>query len=161
MKKLSGAPHPMRRQRHLLIDSIGNEVLIYDLDRHNAHCLNHTADLVWRHCDGKSTASEIARRITNELGTPFKEEMVWLALKQLERRHLLETPILVPALLTGLNRREMVRAVGIATVVSFPLVSSIVSPTPGQASTCAGAGAVCGNGINCCFGHICSNGHCT
>jgi hypothetical protein len=161
MERIAHTPLPRRRQLHLVIDELPDEVLIYDLDRHKAHCLNQTAALVWQHCDGKSNASQIARRLTQELQAPCKEELVWLALRQLERLHLLEQSISLPPSFAGITRRDMVRNLGIAAAVAIPLVTSIVSPTPAQASTCVGSGAVCGGGISCCFGHICSNGHCT
>ena len=160
MENSSLASRPMRRKRQLVIDVLTDEILIYDLDRHKAHCLNQTAAFVWRHCNGKSTISEIARRMTDELKMQCKDELVWLALQQLGKVHLLEPSIPLPVPFTRFTRRELVFALGVAAV-AVPLVTSIVSPTPAQASTCVGSGGICGNGISCCFGHICSNGHCT
>lgn len=161
MKKIAPAPLPRKREQRLVIDELPDEVLVYDLDRHKAHCLNQTAALVWQQCDGKSTTAQIAQRLAKKLQAPFGEDLVWLALRQLEKLHLLEQPISLPSQFAGITRREMVRTLGIAAAVAVPLVTSIVSPTPAQASTCVGSGAVCGGGINCCFGHVCSNGHCT
>jgi hypothetical protein len=161
MKRIAPAPLPRKRVHRLVIDELPDEVLVYDLDRHKAHCLNKTAALVWQHCDGKSNALQISRRLTRELQAPFNEDLVWLALRQLEKLHLLEQPISLPSQFAGITRREMVRTLGIAAVVAVPLVTSIVSPTPAEAATCVGAGAVCGGGINCCPGHLCSGGHCT
>lgn len=161
MKRIAPAPLPRKRVRRLVIDELPDEVLVYDLDRHKAHCLNKTAALVWAHCDGRTKPAQISRRLTRELQAPFNEDLVWLALRQLEKLHLLEQPISLPSQFAGITRREMVRTLGIAAVVAVPLVTSIVSPTPAEAATCAGSGAVCGGGINCCPGRICSSGHCT
>ena len=61
MKRFPPAPLPRMREQGLVVDDLPDEVLVYDLDRHQAHCLNRTAALVWRHCDGQTTVKEIAR----------------------------------------------------------------------------------------------------
>ncbi len=62
---------PQMRAHGLVVDDLPDEVLVYDLDRHQAHCLNRSAALVWRACDGHSDPAEIARRLTAELDAPF------------------------------------------------------------------------------------------
>jgi len=52
---MAGEPLPQARSEDLVIQDIGDEVLVYDLTRHKAHCLNRTAALVWRKCDGTRT----------------------------------------------------------------------------------------------------------
>lgn len=51
---------PKARQSQLIVKDLPDEVLVYDLDRDKAHCLNHTAGMVWKNCDGKSNVTEIA-----------------------------------------------------------------------------------------------------
>jgi len=149
------------RKQNLIIDDLPDEVLVYDLDRHNAHCLNSTAALVWRRCNGKTRPAEIARHLQSELDQPFNEELVWLALRQLDKIHLLAEPIGLPPKLAGMSRREMVRALGIAAAVPL-VITSIVAPTPGQAATCLAHGASCNPpNINCCAPNTCkSNNKC-
>lgn len=154
MKRTTGVHLPRMREQRLIIDELPDEVLVYDLDRHKAHCLNRTAALVWRRCDGKTRPAEIARHLQSELDQPFKEEMVWLALRQLNQIHLLAEPVGLPPQLAGLSRREMVRTLGIAAVVAVPLVTSIVSPTAVQASTCKPKNATCSTSAECCS-HLC------
>lgn len=158
MKRIVPAHLPRKREQRLVIDELPDEVLVYDLDRHKAHCLNQTAALIWQHCDGKSNTAQIARRLAKKLQAPFNEDLVWLALRQLEKLHLLEQPTSLPSQFAGITRREMVRTLGIAAGVAVPLVTSIVSPTPAQAASCAGSGQSCG-ALSCCAG-VCSNGHC-
>jgi len=150
MKRTTGAHLPRMRKQNLIVDELPDEVLVYDLDRHKAHCLNRTAAMVWRRCDGKTRPAEIARRLQGELDQPFNEEMVWLALRQLNKINLLTEPVGLPAKLAGMSRREMVRTLGIAAVVAVPLVTSIVSPTAVQASTCLPANAPCNTDAECC-----------
>jgi hypothetical protein len=138
------------RDHGLVIDDLPDEVLIYDLERHEAHCLNRSAALVWRSCDGKRAPAEIALRLTAELDAPFSEDFVLLALSQLEKFHLLEQSEALPAQFPGLSRRQMVRRLGLAAAVAVPLVTSIVAPTAVQAATCTQPGSPCNVNVLCC-----------
>jgi Coenzyme PQQ synthesis protein D (PqqD) len=155
MKRNTPARVPRMRAQGLIIDELPDEVLVYDLDRHEAHCLNRTAALVWQQCDGKTSPKEIAHRLQLELDQPCNEDLVWLALRQLGKNHLLETPLVLPNQLAGMSRREMVRALGIAAAVSVPLITSIVSPTAVQASTCVPKNGFCTTSAVCCS-HSCN-----
>ena len=149
MKLTTGAHLPRMREQGLVVDELPDEVLVYDLDRHKAHCLNRTAALVWRRCDGKTRPAEIARRLQGELDQPFNEDLVWLALRQLNKIHLLAEPIVLPSQLAGMSRRRMIRALGIAATV--PLVISIVAPTAEAAATCIPHNGTCpAGGLPCC-----------
>jgi hypothetical protein len=158
MKPLAPARPPRMRTQRLIIDELPDEVLVYDLDRHKAHCLNQTAALVWKLCDGRTMPRAIARRVQSELDQPFSEDLVWLALRQLNKIHLLEESVGLPTQLAGMSRREMVRAMGIAAAVSVPLITSIVSPTAVQASTCFPGGHACSTSAQCCS-NICLGTH--
>ena len=155
MKRNGGGPFPGMRKDRLIVDELPDEVLVYDLDRHKAHCLNITAARVWRRCDGKTHPSEISRRVARDLDRPFNEDLVWLALRQLEKIHLLEKPITAFPQLGGMSRREMVRALGIGAVVAVPVITSIVSPTPVQAVTCVPKNGSCSTSAQCCPGLVC------
>jgi len=150
MKPITPARLPRMREDGLIIDELPDEVLVYDLDRHKAHCLNHTAALVWKQCDGRTTPRVIARRLQSEFDETFSEALVWLALRQLNKIHLLEEPVSLPTQFAGMSRREMVRAMGIVAAVSVPLITSIMSPTAVQASTCFGGGHACATDVECC-----------
>lgn len=158
MKRTDRGPFPSMRKDQLIIDQLPDEVLVYDLDRHKAHCLNGTAAKVWRRCDGQTAPREIARGVARDLDQPFNEELVWLALRQLDKIHLLEEPIGLPPQLAGMSRREMVRALGIAAAVGAPLITSIVSPTPVQAVTCVPRNGNCTTTSQCCPGLVCNTG---
>ena len=53
--------NPKARQHGLVIQEMPDEVLVYDLDTNKAHCLNRSAALVWRSCDGNNTVADIVR----------------------------------------------------------------------------------------------------
>jgi hypothetical protein len=148
---------PVARKRGLVIQELPDEVLVYDLDRDRAHCLNPTAAFVWQRCNGKNTTAQIARTLGQQFDCAVDEKIVWLALDQLGKNHLLDRQPAPPPSLMGMNRRAMVRALGIAAIVAIPVVTSIVAPTPAQAATCSAAGAACTISAECCSG-ICNAG---
>ena len=150
---------PRARREGLVIKELPGEVLVYDLERDKAHCLNQTAAIVWKHCDGKTSVKGIADLLANELRTPVDEKLVWLALDQFGRHQLLEEKPALPSMMAGLNRRQMVRALGLAALVAVPLVTTIVAPTPAQAATCLPNGSACTSGAQCCS-TICNAGVC-
>ena len=138
------------RKEGLLVHPLADEVLVYDLVNHKAHCLNQSSAKVWRHCDGKHDVRELARIIGRELDIPFDEQMVWLAIHQLDQACLLEQRITAHRRSPKITRREVINRVGLAASVSLPLISSIVSPTPAQAATCVAKGGACTSSLQCC-----------
>ena len=150
MKRFPPAHLPQMRNQGLVVDDLPDEVLVYDCNNHQAHCLNRSAALVWRSCDGQSSPSEIARRLTAELDIPFAEDFVLVALNQLENQELLVRVAASPAQFAVLSRRQMVRRIGLATVIAVPLVTSIVVPRAVEAATCIPSGSPCSPTILCC-----------
>ena len=72
--------YPQSRVLDVVMKEMPNEVLLYDLARHKAHCLNQTAALIWKYCDGATSVAVITQRLAQSLHSPIKEEVVWLAL---------------------------------------------------------------------------------
>jgi hypothetical protein len=70
---------PHARTDQLVVSEVDDEVLVYDLARHKAHCLNRTTALVWRHCDGQTPVAALAARLQRELGAPVEAEVVWVS----------------------------------------------------------------------------------
>jgi hypothetical protein len=148
---------PRARTSGLVVKTLPEEVLVYDLTRHRAHSLNRAAAAVWRRLDGRTSIGDLARHLREDLGGAADESAVWLALKELDRAHLLETPLCVPAA-HGLSRRQWLRRVGVAagtSAVLVPTVSTIIAPHAyAQASGCANPGCVsgsCSGGSGNCF----------
>jgi hypothetical protein len=67
--------------------------------------------------------------------------------------------VIAPRSLAGINRRQMVRTLGLAAVIAVPLVSSIVAPTAAQAATCFPTGHACASGPQCCS-NLCNSNVC-
>lgn len=150
--KTSLSGRPIARIDGLLACELGGETIIYDQDRDHAHCLNPTAALVFRHCNGKNSAADIARRMTVELKTPVEDPLVWDALERLSRSNLLLEQINVPpSVRNGMTRREFVRNLGLASLVAMPAISSIVAPTPAHAQSVnlCNSNSDCPDGLKC------------
>jgi hypothetical protein len=156
---------PRARENGLLTCEVADELLVYDLDRYKAHCLNSTAALVWRRCDGRTSVPEITRALNSVCGVTLDNDVAWFALDQLERAQLIHIEV-THRRRTGsakLTRRELIKRAGAAGAAGLPLVSSIVTPTAVEAASCRGPGAACGpDGPNstCCSG-TCVLGLCT
>jgi hypothetical protein len=136
---------PRARKEGLVIEDLPGEVLVYDLERHKAHCLNETAGIVWRLCNGKTSIEAIAERLQRDMEAPVDEEVVWLAIEQLETARLMSQPSRRKES-GGLTRRELVIKLGWAAAVGLPLVTSIVAPRAVEAVTC---GIVCSGDASC------------
>jgi hypothetical protein len=164
---------PVARKNGLVVRDLADEVVVYDTERHEAHCLNRTAAVVFRHADGQHDVSDLAAVLSAD-GAPEAVGFVEMALGQLSEAHLLEGD---PPSVSGpdLARRDAMRRVGLGAAILLPLVTSVLAPSPAEAAaTCAvGPGAcaseldgtpcTCGAGPPClssCFGGQCLEGPC-
>lgn len=153
---------PTARKDGLVIQEVEGELLVYDTKSHRAHCLNRTAALVWKYCDGEQALEEVARKVEAEIRVEVSSEVVRLAVKQLEKKKLLEAPAGAADGGVRISRRELARRLGIAAAAaSLPLITSINAPAALQAASCAGVEESCG-GANppCCPGLLCFSGSC-
>lgn len=124
----------LARQEDLVVQELPDEMMVYDLKRHKAHCLNKTAAFIWHRCDGQTTVTEIARLLGQDAGAPVDEELVWYALDKLGKANLLEGDVDLPVK-DALSRRRMMRRLGVGAMVAIPMVMSLVAPTAVQAVT--------------------------
>ena len=159
MKEKASNSKPLARSEGLIIKELPDEVLVYDLDRDHAHCLNKTAAYIWKSCDGKTSPGKIASALADKFDCPNDERIVWLGLDQLGRSHLMRFKAEPPRPLAGMNRRAVIRALGLAAVAAVPVVTSIVAPTPAQAGTAAPPGTPCTDPVQCSSGN-CVSGSC-
>jgi Coenzyme PQQ synthesis protein D (PqqD) len=124
---------PRARKAGLVVRVLDDEVVVYDMERNQAHCLNETAAAVWNRCDGDTTISQLAYGLKEEVNTAVDDEVVWYALTQLGRDHLLEEGPAVSDEKRGISRRQMIERVGVT--LAIPVVASIVAPTIASASS--------------------------
>ena len=119
---------PKTRSTRLFVQKLPSELVVYDVERNEVHCLNGSAARVWELCDGKRTVAEIAQLLGSDLEPQAAETLVWLALDQFAEKHLLEEAS-PPALYrpADMTRRQMVLRVGLI-VGLLPMVDSIIAP---------------------------------
>ncbi len=129
---------PLARRDGLLVEELGDETLVYDRESHEAHCLNRSAALVWRHCDGTTTVADMVSLLQQELDIPADESMVWLALDRVEKAQLLRQPPTPARPGIDYSRRAVIRTLGRAGGIALvvPVVASIVAPHAAHAQSC-------------------------
>ncbi len=141
---------PVARKADLVIQELQDEILVFDTKTNKAHCLNDTASTVWRFCDGKNSVSDINDLIEIQTGAKVPESLVWLALDQLSEKELLEDK--VEGISAGQNRRQVLKKIGLASMVALPIVASLTVPTAALAVACSGVVTTC---VGCADGTPC------
>ena len=151
---------PRARKEGLVVQEMPDELLIYDLVRNKAHCLNQTAALVWKRCDGKTSVKQMVSLLGKDTEYSVDEAVVWLAFDQLAKANLLQVETGKWPGASGISRREVIRRIGIAASVSLPIVTSIIAPKAAHAINCRASGQGCTASAQCCSG-VCNANFCT
>jgi hypothetical protein len=154
---------PRARLEGLDVQELAGETLVFDRDSAQANCLNETASLVWKYADGTRSVSEIAGAMALALHAPVEPQVVWYALEQLSKKHLLQERVPAPPAYANMSRRAFLSRAGmVGAAVAIPVIISIVAPTPAHAqSGCLQLGQSCTASpqccSNCCAGLVCSD----
>jgi hypothetical protein len=122
---------PLARSIDLIVEELGDEVLIYDTTIDRGHSLSPDAARVWRACNGKTPVEQLSSRLG------LDQDTVDRALAELDSCELLEVKPSIVA--DGSTRREVtlrLAKVG-AAATAAPLILSVVAPTPAMAVTLA------------------------
>lgn len=149
---------PCSRTENLVIRELDDETLVYDTEQNQAHCLNQMAALVWKQCDGKTTAAQAAQSLQSYLDVAVDADLIWLAVKQLERFDLVD--------MTWKPRRTSRRKLLLKyapAALALPAIMSITAPTPAQSASCTPPNAVEGcpcSGDGDCASSNCNAGTC-
>jgi hypothetical protein len=142
-EKMNNSQFPAARKSGLVIQEVPDEVLVFDLESNKAHCLNKTAAMIWKSCDGSTSVPEIANLIKSETGKDASDDLVWLAIDQLSQNNLLEASVTVPG--SGQSRREVIKKIGLASMIAIPVVASLVAPQ----NALANVSCVCTASFDC------------
>jgi len=102
--------------------------------------------------------------VEGQAGGKVTEDFVWLAIAQLSENNLLEKA--VPSNFEGTSRREVIKKIGLASMVAVPVIASLVAPQSAlAASSCAcvnppscsnSPNAGCPNTTNCNGNGLCA-----
>ncbi|MCA1589637.1 MAG: PqqD family protein [Acidobacteria bacterium] len=133
---MDNSQYPTARKSGLVVQEMPDELLVYDLDSNKAHCLNQSAAIIWRSCNGYNSVADIAKLVESDAGGKVSEDFVWLAIDQLSENALLEHEL--RAGFAGQTRREAIKKIGLASVIALPVIASLVAPETVLASlSCA------------------------
>ena len=120
---------PAAREEGLLVEEVGDEKVVYDVETKEAHALSVLAAAVFAGSDGRRTLDDLATFAAERTGEPVSEDQVWDALIQLEERNLLKPPT------GGMSRRGFaIKTAGVA--MSVPLITSLAMPSIASAASC-------------------------
>lgn len=128
---------PKSRTKDLVVQELEKELLIYDLSNNKVFCLNESLALIWQYADGKNSVAHISILIGKKLKTKVSEEFVLLGLDQLKKDNLLENNTDFEINFDGLNRRQVIKKIGFASMIALPLISSVIAPTSAMAASCS------------------------
>jgi hypothetical protein len=120
------------------MQTLDDEVLVYDLEGDIAIHLNETAALVWRNCDGHRTIEELSALVAAELGGPADENVVLMALDSLSEHGLIISGYDErDGAAVALSRRRFFRRVGVAgaAAMNAPVVFSMIVPVAAAAQS--------------------------
>jgi hypothetical protein len=145
---------PRRREQGLTVETLGDELLVFDQDSNRAHSLNATAASVWQACDGTRTPDQLAE------WCELDPQTVSLALDTLA-----DTNLLAGYDNSGerVSRRTVIRRMaltGAGVGVALPVVRSIVAPSAAMAVSGARCNPTgCATSSYCSYSGTCHHGH--
>jgi hypothetical protein len=119
---------PLARKNDIVIQEMNGEILIFDLKINKAFNLNETSALIWQLADGDKTVSEIADELSRKFDFKVSEEFVWLALERLQKESLVKNQKEITGFFAKVSRREIIKRVGLATIIALPTVFTLVAP---------------------------------
>ena len=129
-----------------------DELLVYDGEKHKAHCLNKTAAMVWLACSGDATVPEIAKKLEDYFHSS-DDALVRLSVAKLHNAGLLEKSDIVFDSRESLNRRDVLKRIRAIAVVALPVVTTMLVPMAAAAASCFPLLHTCSSGAQCCSGH--------
>jgi hypothetical protein len=124
--KMNNFSNPIARKNGLVIQDMPDEVLVYDVNANKAHCLNSSAAVVWKACDGSNSIADIVNEFEKSGHGKVNNDFVWLAIDQLNEKGLIEgSPRLGNS---GRSRRQVIKTLALSTAVALPIIASLVAP---------------------------------
>lgn len=128
---------PRVRREGLLTTKLDDEVVVYDPERKQVHSLNRVAVAVWSYSDSTKTIEELQQLASDAMGAPIAQAAVMLALRKLERAHLLTEKL---EKRSSLTRREVLDKAGRygAAAMTTPLIASALVPVAAAAQSLPG-----------------------
>lgn len=139
----TSCPYARRNKDDVIIETVGDEIVIYDVKNQHCYSLNPTSATIWNLCDGQTTPAEMVLLLkqAHTLSDEEANAVIDSSLEQLTQAELLvdDHPHRVQSQ-PSVNRRTLLKALG--GMISLPVISSIVmQPAIAQSSfVCVGVG---------------------
>ena len=140
---------PKAKTENMVVQDLGDELLIYNVTTHQAYTLNETSKIVFNSCDGPSNFDDLKRAFK------FTDDLIHLTLDKLAANDLLED--YHDSHFAGLPRREVIKRIGFASVIALPVIFNLAVPTAAYAASVSCAGVIC-NDNNACTTDSCVPG---
>ncbi len=121
------------RSTNVVTEAVGDGLGVFDREQGQSFVLNATSALVFQHCDGLTTPRQLAALVEKQLDVQQAqaEELVRLALEELESVHLLQPGIAPPPppAAAAFSRREALTALATAglSLLLLPVVSKVAA----------------------------------
>jgi hypothetical protein len=147
-EKMKKEFRPVARKANLVVQRLGDELLIYDLTTNKAMCLNGPSAMIWELSSGDHSSSDIAAALGREFKSPVSDEYIEFAFDELSSHGLLEEGTAFAV--DKLSRRQMIRRIGAASAIAIPVVASLVAPHAIHAQTCVANNGSCTVSAQCC-----------
>jgi hypothetical protein len=127
--------YPHTRYKDIVVQELDEEILVCDLKTNKVFCLNQTAGEVWKMCDGKTGVKKISNRLSRKLGSNINEDIVVFTLQELSKNNLLDENFVIQTSFDGLSRRQIIRRIGLASMIALPVIASVIMPTAANAQS--------------------------
>ena len=153
---------PETRIENIVVQEMNAELLIYDLKDNRAFCLNETSAIIYQLCDGTRNIHEIVQRFNQITKNSITDDLIWLALDRFKQDNLLEDES-IEINFNGLSRRQIIKKVGLASMIALPLVSSVIAPSAANAAsvlTNLPLNSACTASSQCASGNCVNNSKC-
>ncbi len=145
----------------LLRHHLDGQVLIYDAREDRVHLLDPTTGYVFELLEQEGRTREgIVGELATRMDAVESDSMLQLSLDELRKADLLDDATKHVPALSEINRRELLRKVGLAGAAALlvPAIATLTATPAYAQASCAIIGDLCfanGSGVPCCAGSIC------
>lgn len=126
---------------HLIVEALGEELVIFDRNTNKAHLLDPRAVAIWNAAQKGCSIDDLAGLVEGATSEE-RTRMAHLAVAELERAGLLQSEVPAP------ERRRLLKSLG--AVAALPMVVSILAPTSAAAASNVPPGDPCIQFVDSC-----------
>jgi len=123
---------PKARTTDIIEQEAGSELLVYDLQIDKAYNLNETSKIIYKAC-GNQTFEDLKRKYK------FTDDLIYLTLDKLSANNLMED--YQSDHFAGLSRREVIRKVGLGSMIALPIMTAVFAPSAANAASAFAPGS--------------------